>query len=67
MVSNYVKIVLINIKKQPLYVFINVFGLAVGMSVSILIFLFVQHELSYDRFHETGPLWFSDCRTDFLV
>lgn len=28
--------------------FINVFGLAVGMAVSILIFLFVQHELSYD-------------------
>ncbi|REG91391.1 ABC transporter permease [Algoriphagus antarcticus] len=31
--------------------FINVFGLAVGMAVSILIFLFVQHELSYDTFH----------------
>ncbi|MDG1277259.1 MAG: ABC transporter permease [Algoriphagus sp.] len=31
--------------------FINVFGLAVGMAVSILIFLFVQHELSYDRWN----------------
>ena len=31
--------------------FINVFGLAVGMAVSILIFLFVQHELSYDKYH----------------
>ncbi len=31
--------------------FINVFGLAVGMAVSILIFLFVQHELSYDTYH----------------
>ncbi len=32
--------------------FINVFGLAVGMAVSILIFLFVQHELSYDAYHD---------------
>ncbi len=31
--------------------FINVFGLAVGMAVSILIFLFVQHEVSYDKYH----------------
>ncbi len=31
--------------------FINVFGLAVGMAVSILIFLFVQHELSYDTYN----------------
>lgn len=31
--------------------FINVFGLAVGMAVSILIFLFIQHELSYDRWN----------------
>jgi len=31
--------------------FINVFGLAVGMAVSILIFLFVQHEFSYDNYH----------------
>lgn len=31
--------------------FINVFGLAVGMAVSILIFLFVQHELSYDKWN----------------
>lgn len=52
MVSNYIKIVLRNTKKHPLYVMINIFGLAVGMSVSILILLFVQHELSYDRFHE---------------
>lgn len=52
MVSNYFKIVARNTKKNPLYVFINIFGLAVGMAVSILILLFVQHELSYDRYHE---------------
>ncbi|MHA7128205.1 FtsX-like permease family protein [Algoriphagus namhaensis] len=51
MLKNYFKIILRNAKKNPLYVFINVFGLAVGMAVSILIFLFIQHELSYDRWH----------------
>ncbi|MDN3203319.1 ABC transporter permease [Algoriphagus sediminis] len=52
MLKNYFKIVLRNAKKNPLYVFINVFGLAVGMAVSIIILLFVQHELSYDTWHE---------------
>lgn len=52
MLSNYFKIVLRNTKKHPLYVLINIFGLAVGMAVSILILLFVQHELSYDRYHD---------------
>jgi putative ABC transport system permease protein len=51
MLKNYFKILIRNTKKNPLYMFINVFGLAVGMAVSILIFLFVQHELSYDRWH----------------
>lgn len=50
--SNYFKIVLRNTKKHPLYVLINIFGLAIGMAVSILILLFVQHELSYDRYHD---------------
>ncbi|WP_075350805.1 FtsX-like permease family protein [Algoriphagus marinus] len=51
MLKNYFKILLRNTRKNPLYMFINVFGLAVGMAVSILIFLFVQHELSYDKWN----------------
>jgi putative ABC transport system permease protein len=54
MVSNYFKIVFRNTKKHPLYVMINIFGLAVGMAVSILILLFVKHELSYDKYHENS-------------
>ncbi|WP_439489713.1 FtsX-like permease family protein [Algoriphagus sp.] len=52
MLRNYLKILIRNTRKNPLYMFINVFGLAVGMAVSILIFLFVQHELSYDAYHD---------------
>ncbi len=34
-----------------MYVFINLFGLAVGMAVSIIILLYVQFELRYDTYH----------------
>jgi putative ABC transport system permease protein len=54
MFSNYFKIFLRNLRRNPTYMMINVLGLAVGMAASILIFLFVQHELSYDRYHENA-------------
>ncbi|MFA8433343.1 MAG: ABC transporter permease [Marinifilaceae bacterium] len=38
--------------KNKLNSIINIFGLAVGMSAVILIFIYVQHELSYDKFNE---------------
>jgi putative ABC transport system permease protein len=40
-----------NIKRSKLYSALNVFGLAVGMAVFILIMLFVRTELSFDRYH----------------
>jgi putative ABC transport system permease protein len=52
MLKNYIKIALRNIIRHKLYSFINISGLAVGMACCILILLWVQHELSYDRFHE---------------
>jgi putative ABC transport system permease protein len=41
-----------NIKKSKIYSMINIFGLAAGMAIFILLMLFVWNELSYDRFHE---------------
>jgi putative ABC transport system permease protein len=52
MVKNYLKIALRNIKKHKGYSFINIAGLAVGMTCCILILLWVHDELSYDRYHE---------------
>lgn len=52
MFKNYIKITLRNLAKQKIYSVINILGLAVGLAGAILIFLFVQNELSYDRFHE---------------
>ncbi len=52
--NNYLKIALRNIRKQKLFSLINILGLAVGLAFVILVFLFVQHELSYDRFHSNA-------------
>jgi len=54
MVRNYLKIAYRNLLRQKLFSFINVFGLSVGLSICIIIFLWVRQELSYDRFHENS-------------
>jgi len=51
MLRNYIKIAIRNLWKNKGLSFINIFGLATGMACSLLIFLFVKDELSYDRFH----------------
>jgi putative ABC transport system permease protein len=52
MIKNYLKIAYRLFKKHKGYSLINVAGLAVGMACCILILLWVQDELSYDRYHE---------------
>jgi len=54
MFKNYIKIVLRNIKTQKGNSFINIAGLAVGLTCCILILLWVQDELSYDRYNENA-------------
>lgn len=51
MFRNYMKVAWRNMAKQKLYSTINILGLAVGMAAFILIFLYIQHELSYDKFY----------------
>ena len=54
MFRNYFKIAFRNIVRHKAYSLINISGLAIGMASSILILLWVQHELSYDRFHQNA-------------
>ncbi len=54
MIKNYWKIAFRNIARQKLYSFINIFGLALGLACFLLIFIYVQDELSYDRQHEAS-------------
>ena len=51
MLINYLKIALRNLFRHKTYSFINIFGLAVGMAVCLLVFLFVDNELKFDGFH----------------
>ena len=51
MLKNYLKIAVRNIVKYKLYSFINIVGLAVGIAICLLIFLFISDELSYDKFY----------------
>ncbi len=51
MFKNYLKIAFRNILRHKAFSFINIVGLAIGMASSILIMLWVENELSYDRFH----------------
>jgi len=39
------------LSRQKSYVFINVFGLAIGLVCSIIIILFIRYELSYDQYN----------------
>ena len=49
MFRNYIKIAFRNLKRQFSYSFINIFGLAIGLACSFVIFLYVFNEWSYDR------------------
>lgn len=51
MLKSYLKIAFRNIIRHKAFAFINIAGLAIGMACSIFILLWVQNELSYDRFH----------------
>ena len=50
--KNYLKISIRNLARKKLYSFINILGLSLGMACAILLFLYIQDELSYDRFYK---------------
>ena len=51
MLLNYIKITLRNIKRHKAHSLINIAGLSVGITCSLLILLFIRFETSYDRYH----------------
>ena len=54
MFKNYLKVAFRNLYRNKFFSIINIAGLAVGMASAILILLWIQNELSYDRFHSKG-------------
>ncbi|MEM7297461.1 MAG: helix-turn-helix domain-containing protein, partial [Bacteroidota bacterium] len=49
MIQHFFKIFTRNVKRNGLFSFLNVLGLTVGFTCSILIYLFIQDELGYDK------------------
>lgn len=52
MIRNFFIVAIRNFMRQRLYSFINIFGLASGLVCSLFIYLWVNDELSKDRFHQ---------------
>jgi putative ABC transport system permease protein len=52
MIRSYFKIAWRNLQKNKAFSFINISGLAIGMASAVLILLWVQNEISYDKFHK---------------
>lgn len=52
MLKNTLFIALRNMRQYKLFSLTNILGLAVGMAITLLILLFVHHELRYDRHHQ---------------
>lgn len=54
MLRNYLKIALRGLATNRVFSSINIVGLSLGLAAVLFILLFVQDEVSYDRFHERG-------------
>lgn len=50
MLKNYIVTALRNIRKNALASFITICGFSIGIACALFIFLYVQHELSFDKF-----------------
>jgi len=65
MFQNYLKVALRNIKRQKVFSFINIVGLSIGLTVSILIFLLVRYERTYDSFQQNIDTLFRVADADY--
>ncbi len=54
MFRSHLKVAIRNLRKNKIFSIINISGLAIGIACSLLLFLFVKDELSFDRSHKNG-------------
>src|SRR4051812_15792756 len=54
MLKNYLKIAWRNLMKNKIFSLINILGLTIGITVCLMIFLFILNEFSVDNFHKQG-------------
>lgn len=51
MLKNYALLFIRNLNRQKLFSFINLLGLTVSIASTMLVYLYVRHELTFDNFH----------------
>ena len=66
MLKNYLLLAFKNFRKHRLFSAVNVLGLTIGITCCLMIFLFVIHEFSYDRFHVNGDRIYRAVRVNDL-
>ena len=54
MLRNYITIAWRNLKKNKVFSLINILGLTIGITVCMMIFLYLVNEFSFDNFHKNG-------------
>jgi putative ABC transport system permease protein len=54
MIKNYFKIAFRNLYRNKAFSAINIVGLSTGLTCCLLMILYLQHQLSFDTFHEKG-------------
>ena len=54
MFKNYFKTAWRNLMKNKVFSFINILGLTIGITVCMMIYLFIMNEFSFDNFHKNG-------------
>ncbi|MBI9035563.1 MAG: ABC transporter permease [Bacteroidales bacterium] len=64
MIKNYLKIAIAHLIKSKNYSLISISSLSVGLAVCIMLLLYVQHELSYDRFHDKADHIYRLCQPE---
>jgi len=58
MFSNYIKIAFRNLLRHKAFAFINISGLSISIACATILYLYVAHEYSYDKFHEKSSSTF---------
>lgn len=66
MLKNYLKIAFRNLIKRRITTLINLLGLCIGISLTVLLILYARYELDYDRFHPEPEMTYRLLRTEDL-
>src|ERR1700744_836895 len=54
MIKNYFKIAFRSFKRHKLFTLINIIGLSIGISAALVIYLIVNYDFTFDKFHKDG-------------